>query len=408
MKILVIGHPYIVKINRLKWKILAQKYQDLDLKIIVPKFWLSSLFEHKAGDLLKENLNNCEFISLDTRKTGNEILYTYKFKDLFRILKNFKPDLMHVEQGSNALSFLQVILLSKLLRFKTKFSFFTWVNWEIKKSLKYKLTLGLVEKFNLRNSAGVIVGNSQAGEILKKNGFNKNVLELLQLGVDEEIFCSHPFDFALKGLRSGRTGVEFYIVRGERNEVKSNPYERQYTIGFIGRIVPEKGVFLLAQAFLEIYKKYPEWELVFVGDGPAKKDLINFINKNNLENKIFILNSMPHEEIANIIKSFDILVLPSYDTSKWKEQFGHVLIEAMACKIPVIGSTAGYISQVIGKSGLIFEQNNLKGLINSLENLILNSKLRRELGELGYKRFKENYSYDNISKKTYNFWKSLI
>ncbi|MCG2756435.1 hypothetical protein L6269_03040 [Candidatus Dependentiae bacterium] len=125
MKILIVSHTYIASINRIKWQILANKYNNLDLKILIPKTWSATLFNISAGNLKKDNLNNCEFIALDTRNAGNEVLYSYKFLDLFKILKNFKPDIVYVEQGDNAFSYFQLILLSKLLRLKTKFIFFT-------------------------------------------------------------------------------------------------------------------------------------------------------------------------------------------------------------------------------------------------------------------------------------------
>ena len=76
----------------------------------------------------------------------------------------------------------------------------------------------------------------------------------------------------------------------------------------------------------------------------------------------------------------------------WREQFGHVLIEAMACGVPVIGSTGGQIPNVIDDAGLIFEQKNIENLTNCLKKLMKNQDLRKGLGQKGYERFKKNYS----------------
>lgn len=380
----MIGHAYIAKINRLKWKILANKYQDLELKILIPKVWPAALFKIESGDLSKDNLKNCQFIALNTFYSGNEVLYRFKFFDLFKILKNFKPDLIHVEQGDNAFVYFQIILLckilSKFLRFKPKFTFFTWVNWKYKKSFKYKFFWQFIENFNLRNSTGAFVGNFDAKSILQDKNFLKSTKVLLQLGVDEEIFKP---DYC------------------ECNDHKN-------IIGFIGRFTPEKGIFLLLEAFAKLEKEFQYWQLLFVGDGPEKNNLINFINKLDLQDKVVLINSVTHEKIADIIKNLEILVLPSYDTLDWKEQFGHVLIEAMACKVPVVGSNAGNIAQVIGCAGLIFEQKNILDLTNKLRMLMANPDLREKFGQLGCQRFKENFSYDFIAKETYNFWKKII
>jgi len=377
MKILVIGHAYIAPINREKWKVLSQKHPDSQIKILIPKNWPATLFKIEAGDLSKDNLQNCEFISLKTFKSGNEVLYGFSFFKLIKILKSFKPDIIHVEQGDNAFSYFQIILLSKIFCRKAKFTFFTWVNWRAKRSLKYKLFWRFIEKFNLYYSDGAFVGNDDAKVILREKKFNKPTNILLQLGVNEKLF------YPAKKI----------------NKIKK--------IGFIGRIVNEKGIYLLVDAFAKIADKFYDWNLVFIGDGQAKKDLINYVYSNKLEQRVEFRQPVPHEKISLILGEIEVLVLPSYDTSEWREQFGHVLIEAMACKTPVVGSTGGYISQVIENSGLVFKQKDIEGLVDCLTKIMGDEKLRKHLGDLGFERFKENFSYEVIADKTYSFWRSL-
>jgi len=356
----------------------------LQLKVLIPTVWPAALFEIKAENLSKDNSKNCEFIALKAFKTGNEVLYGFSFYKLARLLKSFKPDLIHVEQGDNAFVYFQTILLSKLFCRNTKFTFFTWINWKAKQSLKYRLIWRFVERFNLRNSSGAFVGNQDAEKILQDKKFSKFIEVLLQLGVDEKLFKP-----VLK--------IDLKI------DLKKEKY-----IGCIGRITSEKGVFLLVNAFLSFKDKYPDWKLLFVGDGPAKKDLIKYINKNKLKDRIEFKQSVCHEEIASVIQNLEILVLPSYDTPEWKEQFGHVLIEAMACRVPVVGSNAGNISQVIGNAGLVFKQRDNLDLALCLESLMLKKEFREELGQKGYERFKSNFSYEIIADKTMSFWQKII
>ena len=63
---------------------------------------------------------------------------------------------------------------------------------------------------------------------------------------------------------------------------------------------------------------------------------------------------MPLNDVPRHLRALDALVLPSESTPLWKEQFGHVLIEAMACGVPVVGSDSGAIPEVIGEAGLLF------------------------------------------------------
>ncbi len=395
MKILVVSHTYIAPINREKWKVLAKRFDDVELKILIPKKWPATLFKIEAGDLSKDNTDNCEFLSLDTFKSGNEVLYGYNFFSLIKLLKKFQPDLIHVEQGDNAFSYFQLIVLSKLFCRKAKFVFFTWVNWKNKWSLKYKLFWSFIEKFNIKNSSGAIVGNSDAEKVLREKKFVKPIQTLLQLGVNQKYF--EPED-----------SVPENSVPEDSETDKKNEEKKEFKIGFIGRLIKEKGIFDLVNAFFSLKDSFPNWKLVFVGTGKNKVDLTYCIDKNNLNSNIEILDPVEHTRVGKLLNSFDIFVLPSYDTSEWREQFGHVLIEAMACKIPVIGSTGGEIPKVIGNAGLIFEQKNIKDLAEKLKFLMENEKLRKEFALKGYDRFKNNFSYEIIAEKTYKFWREIL
>ena len=147
--------------------------------------------------------------------------------------------------------------------------------------------------------------------------------------------------------------------------------------------------------------------LLFVGDGKAKKDLVEYVFKKDLNEHVEFRTSVPHEKIADILSELQILVLPSYDVPAWREQFGHVLIEAMSCKIPVVGSTGGQIPNVIGNAGLIFKQKNENELSICLKKLMNDDSLRKRLGQSGYERFRANYSYEIIADKTYSFWRRM-
>jgi len=103
MKVLVVSHTYIAPVNRDKWKALALNYSDVTLKVVFPTRWPGNLMQHESGDLGPENLPKCEFIALDGFNFGNEMTYGYYPVNLFKLLKNFRPDIIHVEQGDNAL-----------------------------------------------------------------------------------------------------------------------------------------------------------------------------------------------------------------------------------------------------------------------------------------------------------------
>jgi glycosyltransferase involved in cell wall biosynthesis len=379
MKILVISHTYIAPINRDKWKTFATLYPHDEIKVLFPSQWPTHLFTHEAKNVTQDNMPNCQFIAMSAFKVGNEVLYGYHIKPLYRLIKTFAPDVIQVEQGDNAFSYFQVIMLAKLLRLKAKILFFTWVNWQAHFSLKYRLIWCWIEKINLLASDGAIAGNRDARCVLQKKNFNKPMLVLPQLGVNQQIFTPKP----------------------------KHP-KKLKCIGYIGRLVEEKGVQLLLEAFVRLEREFLDWHLMIVGRGPMLDKLEQCVIRYNLCSKVHFLPPVLHHEVASLINKLDILVLPSYDTPDWKEQFGHILIEAMACGVSVIGSSAGEIPHVIQDAGLIFEQKNLQSLLASLQTLMQDEELRKLLGEKGIECVAKHYSHQAIANETHAFWHSLV
>ena len=92
----------------------------------------------------------------------------------------------------------------------------------------------------------------------------------------------------------------------------------------------------------------------------------------------------------------------------WKEHFGHVIIEAMACKVPVIGSDSGEIPHVIGDAGLIFPEGNIEELASCLEKLIDNPDLTENIAQMGYTKSMAQYTNIALAKQQLEFYHELI
>jgi glycosyltransferase involved in cell wall biosynthesis len=104
----------------------------------------------------------------------------------------------------------------------------------------------------------------------------------------------------------------------------------------------------------------------------------------------------------------DCLVLPSHTRPNWKEQFGRVLIEAMACEVPVIGSNSGEIPNVIGHAGLIFPEGNTQALRDCLQKLFEDKMIRMNLGRAGRIRAEKYFTQRKIAEDIVEVYKSVI
>jgi len=213
-------------------------------------------------------------------------------------------------------------------------------------------------------------------DVLNHKGFD-NTATVLPLGIDAELYSPSPDD----ALRQQWASQEGTVV-----------------IGYLGRLVEEKGLSTLIDALAHIEAE--SWHLVLVGSGPFESQLRTKLTKTGLSNRVTFTGYVPHDEAPRYLASFDILVLPSETQPNWKEQFGRVIVEALACETPVLGSDSGAIPQVIQSTsgGLFFPERNTEACAHQLTRLIQQSDLRKTLASEGRQSVLKNYTHKALSK----------
>jgi glycosyltransferase involved in cell wall biosynthesis len=178
-----------------------------------------------------------------------------------------------------------------------------------------------------------------------------------------------------------------------------------FVAGYIGRLVIEKGVFDLLEAFALCP---PEMRLLFAGDGPARQALQARTRELGLESRVLFLSHRPLHELPRVMNALDVLVLPSRTTASWKEQFGRVLIEAHACAVPVIGSDSGAIPDVVGAGGIIFPEGDSKLLATALTSLQHDPEQSRRLGETGRRQVEEKYTWARVAARLHAVYHEVL
>jgi glycosyltransferase involved in cell wall biosynthesis len=390
MKILVASHTYIVDLNCEKLRALSQLKPGIEVTVVVPKRWKPGGVQNKIIETEYRDEGSFKIVPISNFSQNHQGLLTFG-SEIISLLKEFRPQVIQVEQGSRGLAYSQMIFLNKLLGLKAKNVFFTW--WNLPYQLKPPISL--LEKYNLNSSHGIISGNQDGAEILRERGYKGAIKVMPQLGIDERIFKPTPQpDLAAKlGINSG-----------------------EFVIGFVGRFVPEKGLMTLLKAVANSKIKNKKWKLLLLGRGELKEELLKQAAENNITDKVIVIESVPHDEVPKYINLMNTLVLPSETTYKfktmtsvgWKEQFGHVLIEAMGCQIPVIGSDSGEIPHVIGNSGLTFPEGNAEELANCLTKLIDSPAFANTLGEMGYTKAMCEYTNKALAKQQLEFYEELV
>lgn len=388
MRILVASHTYIVALNCEKLRTLAHLEPGVEVTVVVPKRWQPGGVQNQIIETKAWSDGSFRVIPISNFSQNNQGLLTFGW-EIISLLKQFRPQIIQVEQGSKSFAYAQLITLNRLLGLKAKNVFFTW--WNIPYQSKFPVSV--LENYNLTHTDGLVAGNLDAAEILRDRGYKKAVTVMPQLGVDERLF-------------SHRLQPELASQSGIKSE--------EFVVGFVGRFVPEKGILTLVKALTGL-QELP-WKLLLLGRGSLKETIITEASKAGIKDRLIILESVPHHEVPRYINLMNVLVLPSETTDRfktltaagWKEQFGHVLIEAMATKIPVIGSNSGEIPNVIGEAGLVFPEGNVEALRHCIRQIIEQPELSQKLAEMGYKRVIEKYTNKALAQQLLAFYKKLL
>lgn len=180
---------------------------------------------------------------------------------------------------------------------------------------------------------------------------------------------------------------------------RPNPDEEEGgLVLWLGRLTGEKGLIHLLKAIKIIADKKLKdgFNLLLVGDGPAKSQAIALAKKYALKGLVEFSPAVKHDIVPELLNRASIVVLPSL-----KEGMPFVLLEAMACGKPVIGSDIPGINNVItrGQNGLLVLPRNPKALANSILTLLNDEILRRRLGRNARQLMVKKYSWDTIASR---------
>jgi glycosyltransferase involved in cell wall biosynthesis len=181
------------------------------------------------------------------------------------------------------------------------------------------------------------------------------------------------------------------------------PHQR-FTIGFVGRLVPEKGLDILLRAVVRLQG---DWDLLVVGSGPAQEELEGLAERLGIAARVTWLGALPPEELSGIWPRLDCLALPARTTRQWVEAHGRAIIEAMGYGLPVVGSASGALPEIIGPAGLVVREDDVPALTEALQELIHSTSRRTAFGQEGRRRVMSEYVDTAIARKTLAFWHTV-
>jgi glycosyltransferase involved in cell wall biosynthesis len=342
------------------------RFPAMELLVAVPPYWRDG---KRILPLERTYTTGYELHVLPMVLNGNFHLHFYRGLDA--LVQHFRPEVMHMDEEPYNLATFQAMRSAQ--RHGAQALFFTWQNL----LRRYPPPFSSFERYNFAHAACAIAGNQEAQEVLRAKGYRGAIHVLPQFGVDPALY---------------------------RRERPSHP-SVQFVIGYVGRLVEEKGVHILLQAAAGLDG---DWVLKLVGTGPYSASLQALCAQLGIEKRVVWAGAVPSAEIPRVLNELDVLVLPSLTRRNWKEQFGRILIEAMACEVPVVGSSSGEIPHLIADAGLIFPEGDVEALRDALSRLRQEPDLRLELGQKGRARVLAQYTQQQIAAETLTLYQRLV
>lgn len=294
-----------------------------------------------------------------------------------------QPDLVHIDEEPYSLVTLQLGMLCG--RLGIPFVFFAWQNLE----RQLPPPFGRLRTAVFRRAAGAIAGTTGAARVLERAGYSGLLAVIPQFGVDPDRF--RPDASAAAATRAGLG------IPGDA-----------FLVGFGGRLVAEKGVHVLLDAFARLGSEPSAPHLLFAGDGPESRPLAERSRRLGIGGRVHFKGRVDSTAMAALLPALDVLVLPTIGTRTWTEQFGRILVEAMACGVPVIGSRCGEIPNVIDDAGDLFPVGDADALASILEAHHLHPALRTARSEAGRARVLQNFTQHRVAADTAAFYSRLL
>ncbi len=373
-KLLSIGHSYVVALNRrLVNEMSLLGKVEWDVTAVAPNLMYGDL---RPLQLESDPSEICRLEGVPVYNSGRIHIMSYGWR--LREIMQQNWDIVHCWEEPYILAGAQLAwwmpqnipLIYRTAQSKSK-NYIPPFNW--------------LEQYSMNRAAGWICSGNTVYDALKDRQGYAKPMRLIPLGVD------------IKHFRPSRVDGQkiLHLLNWDDSDIP--------VIGYLGRLVPEKGLPLLMNV---LERLETPWRVLFVGTGAMESQLQTWAKLH--PNQVRICTDVRHNDVVNYLNAMDILVAPSQSAKNWREQFGRMLIEAFASGIPVIGSDSGEIPYVIGQSGIVVGEKDEAGWVKAISDLLTNPSKREQLSKEGLEKVHSEFSWEIVARKYLDFFSEII
>lgn len=375
-RVLVVSHACVIDENQ---RLLVHLDGDADLEVglIAPSRWNTDL----RGPQPFRRLPGYDgpVYALRPVLSGQGTLHFYP--GAVRVLRRFRPDIVHLDEEPWSLVAWHVAEaaahLGARVLFHTKENLHKWYPWPFR----------LIERRVFSLAACGFAMTREAEDVLQAKGFAKRIFTLPH-AIEADQF--RPMDATDLRRAVGLDGT---------------------VIAYFGRLSAEKGILDLVHALerLAASGRAAGLGALVIGSGPLDQEVRRRLVPLALGGGARVLASLPHGEVARYYNAADVVVVPSRTIPRWKEQFGRVIIEALASGCAVIGSDSGEIPHLIRETegGLVFPEGDTTSLAEAIHALASDPEARHRYARRGRDVVLAHYTYPTVAARVREVYRWL-
>jgi glycosyltransferase involved in cell wall biosynthesis len=385
VRIMVICQAFRFELVLVRWKLLVERYSDVEIMVVGPNYWESCDFgktdvypglpEREEGRFRFVTVNMCR----------NLFRGGWYDRKMLSLVKEFRPNIIYLigEEGTNVL--FQMALARKLYVPEAKIIAFTmreipfpFQNPHFR--LRWSLATKIIDAYLCHHPKGV--------ERLRGDGrFKKPIYMQTQVGVDAQIFRPDPV--ARKKIRE-KWGIG----------------EEEFVFGTLSRLDVQKGILDVVNAV----NPHLKYKVMVIGDGVDSEKVREQIDKKGLNDQVLLPGRVPcYGPVAEFLNGLDALVHVPCTTPNWIDTFPLAVVQAMAVGLPVIGSDSGAVPYQLGPGAMIVPEANPSALKVAMDEMFkMSHEERSKYGEQLRRRVLNTFEISHLTDCFYVIMKDIL
>jgi glycosyltransferase involved in cell wall biosynthesis len=371
-RLLTISHSYVVALNRrLAHEMARQGSGDWSVTAVAPERYHGDL-RSIAFERFDEEA--CDTVRLPVRFDRHPHVMSYR--GLRAVLAD-DWDVVHCWEEPYVFAALQA---ARGVRPRTRFVVSTFQNI----AKRYPWPFAAIERRVMTRADGWIAFGRTVHDVASRRAlYRDRPSRIIPPGVDVDRF---------------RPDLECGVAIRARLSWPSDAF----VVGYLGRFVRGKGLHVLMDA---LRRMRSDWRALFVGGGPLESELRGFATE--CHGRVHVQTGIDHTHVPDWLNAMSVLAAPSRTSARWREQFGRMIVEAMACGVPVVASDSGEMPFVVGPAGVVVPEGDAAALAAALDRLAGDAASRGSLASCGLARARDTFAWPIVAAAHLRFFEEI-